>query len=103
VILKNILKENIFGKVLAYLYMIEFQKCGLTHAHIFIILAQKQKPQTVTKYDALISAEISDKDSDLLTFDTVQRSMMHRLCGTFMPNALCMKNEKCSKRYPQSF
>ena len=38
-ILNDILKEKIFGKVLAYLYTIEFQKRGLPHAHILIILA----------------------------------------------------------------
>ena len=67
-ILRDILKENIFGKVLAYLYTIEFQKRGLPHAHILIILAQEYKPQTVADYDALISAEIPDKVSDPLTF-----------------------------------
>src|ERR1044071_6521524 len=102
-ILKNILKEYIFGKVLAYLYTIEFQKCGLPHAHILIILAQEYKPQTVADYDALISAEIPDKDSDPLTFDTVRRSMMHGPCDTCMPNVPCMKDGKCSKRYPRSF
>ncbi|CAB4416166.1 unnamed protein product [Rhizophagus irregularis] len=102
-ILKDILKESIFGKVLAYLYTIEFQKRGLPHAHILIILAQEHKPQTVADYDTLISAEIPDKDSNLLTFVTVQKSMMHGPCGAFMPSAPCMKDGKCSKRYPRNF
>ncbi len=38
-IFNDILKENIFGKVLAYLYTIEFQKRGLPHAHVLLILA----------------------------------------------------------------
>ncbi len=38
-IFNDILKENIFGKVLAYLYIIEFQKHGLLYAHILLILA----------------------------------------------------------------
>jgi len=37
-ILKDILKENIFEKVLAHLYIIEFQKRRLPHAYILIIL-----------------------------------------------------------------
>jgi len=40
VIFNDILKENIFGKVLAYLYIIKFQKRGLPHAHVLLILAQ---------------------------------------------------------------
>jgi len=38
-IFNDILKENIFEKVLAYLYIIEFQKCELLYAHILLILA----------------------------------------------------------------
>ncbi len=36
-IFNDILKENIFEKVLAYLYIIEFQKRELLHAHILLI------------------------------------------------------------------
>jgi hypothetical protein len=38
-IFNDILKENIFGKVLTYLYTIEFQKRELPHAHVLLILA----------------------------------------------------------------
>ena len=38
-ILKDILKKGIFGKVVAYLHTIKFQKCGLPHTHILITLA----------------------------------------------------------------
>src|ERR1044071_3751634 len=55
-ILKDILKENIFGKVLAYFYIIEFQKRGLLHAHILFILAQEHKLRTVADYDTFVSA-----------------------------------------------
>jgi len=101
--LKDILKENIFGKVLAYLYIIEFQKCGLPHAHMLFILAQEHKPQTVADYDTFISAKIPNKESNPLTFDTVQRSMMHGPCSVFMPNSPCMKDGKYSKKYSRNF
>ena len=38
-ILKDILKEGIFGKVVAYLHTIKFQKYGFPHAHVLITLA----------------------------------------------------------------
>src|SRR5439155_27208386 len=44
-IFKDILKENIFGNVLAYLYTIEFQKRELPHAHVLFILAHPYKPK----------------------------------------------------------
>ena len=97
------MKEKIFEKVLAYLYTIEFQKRRLPHAHILIILAQEHKPQTIADYDTLIFAEIPNKDSDPLTFETVQKSIMHGPCGTLMPNTPCMRDGKYSKRYTRNF
>ena len=102
-IFKDILKENIFGNVLAYLYTIEFQKCELPHAHVLLILAHPYKPKTVADYDAIVSAEIPDKNRNPNTFNTVKQIMMHGPCGIFNSNAPCMKDEKCSKKYPQNF
>nr|CAG8627565.1 809_t:CDS:2 [Entrophospora candida] len=103
VMLGDILKDDIFGKVIAYLYTIEFQKRGLPHAHILLIPAQEHKPRMIDDYDAIVSAEIPDRDSDPYTFDTVKRSMIHGPCGAFMQNAPCMKNGRCSKGYPKHF
>jgi hypothetical protein len=102
-ILNDILKENIFGKVLAYLYTIEFQKRGLPHAHLLLILAQSYKPKTPADYDTIVSAEIPDENSNPNTFNTVKQSMMHGPCGILNPNAPCMKDGKCSKKYPRNF
>ncbi|CAB4419743.1 unnamed protein product [Rhizophagus irregularis] len=102
-ILKEILKEDIFGKVVGYLHTIKFQKRGLPHAHVLIILAQENKPQTVDDYDTIVCAEIPNKNSNPNTFETVKYSMMHGPCGIFMTNAPCMKDGKCSKGYPKHF
>ncbi|CAB4483680.1 unnamed protein product [Rhizophagus irregularis] len=102
-IFNDILKEDIFGKVLAYLYTIEFQKRGLPHAHVLLILAQTYKPKTVADYDTIISAEIPNKNSNPDTFNTVKQTMMHGPCGILNLNAPCMKDGKYSKRYPRNF
>ena len=95
-IFNDILKEDIFGKVLAYLYTIEFQKRGLPHAHVLLILARPYKPKTAADYDTIVSAEIPDKNRDPNTYETVVRSMIHGPCGKHKSNAPCMKNGKCS-------
>ena len=102
-IFNDFLKENIFGKVLAYLYTIEFQKRGLPHAHILLILNRSYKPKTAADYDTIVSAEIPDKNRDPNTYETVVRSMIHGPCGIHKSNAPCMKDGKCSKKYPRNF
>ncbi|XP_028097227.1 uncharacterized protein LOC114297068 [Camellia sinensis] len=57
----DIIKHQIFGKVIAYVYVIEFQKRGLPHMHLLLILAPGQKPLSPDTYDSIVSAELPDK------------------------------------------
>jgi ATP-dependent DNA helicase PIF1 len=42
--LKNLLfKKHILGKVKAHVYVVEFQKRGLPHAHFLLIMEQRYK------------------------------------------------------------
>ena len=103
VIFNDILKENISEKVLAYLYTIEFQKYGLSHIYVLFILAQPYNPKTVTDYNAIISAEISDKNINPNTYNTITRLIIYGLYDIFNLNASYIKDEKYFKRYPQNF
>jgi hypothetical protein len=42
------------------IYVIEFQKRGLPHAHILIFFAEYYKPHTVEDVDHMISVELSN-------------------------------------------
>nr|XP_027096038.1 uncharacterized protein LOC113715934 [Coffea arabica] len=102
--LMNVLKNTqLFGKVLADISVIEFQKRGLPHTHITLTLAPDDKPLTTEQIDDIICAEIPDKNADPLAYDTVIRCMLHGPCGNAYPNAPCMVNGKCSKHYPKKF
>jgi len=57
-LMKDILVGQIFGKIDAYLWVIEFQKRGLPHLHLLIILANHDRLITADFVDSLISAEI---------------------------------------------
>nr|XP_036228731.1 uncharacterized protein LOC118682893 [Bactrocera oleae] len=91
-------KGKIFGDVECHMYSIEWQKRGLPHVHILIWLKQKLLPNQI---DKIISAEIPDTEEDKNLYDTVIKNMIHGPCGTRNPASPCMKDGKCSKKYPR--
>ncbi len=57
-IIKDLCKDDICGKCVAHLYVVEFQRRGLPHAHILIILDQDSRMRTAEDVDDIVSAEI---------------------------------------------
>ncbi|VDO21630.1 unnamed protein product [Heligmosomoides polygyrus] len=99
----ELFKRNVLGEVAAYIYVVEFQKRGLPHAHMLITLKQEWKLNTADQIDQLISAELPDSDSDPELFDIVSKNMIHRPCGNLNPTSPCMRDGVCTKRFPKSF
>ncbi|PWZ58852.1 ATP-dependent DNA helicase PIF4 [Zea mays] len=96
-------KQDILGKVRAYVYVVEFQKRGLPHAHFLLIMQRKYKLTCPEQYDLLISAEIpSNKYPELRKM--VIKHMMHGPCGSLNPNCPCTKGRaSCKNQYPRHF
>ena len=61
---KDIFEDGVLGKTVAYVYVIEYQKRGLPHAHFLIHFADGYKLHASFDIDSLISAEIPDPDED---------------------------------------
>jgi len=80
------------------MYSVEWQKRGLRHVHILLWLQNRISSNII---DNVISAEIPDLEQDPLLYDIVKSNMIHGLCGSLNPNAPCMKENTCSKRYPR--
>ena len=91
------------GKVVAYCYSIEFQKRGLPHCHMLFILHDLDKPTTIEAIDKIVSAEMPDPITHPLAYQTVSTSMIHGPCNVLNVNSPCLKNGKCSKKYPYAF
>ncbi|VDO18575.1 unnamed protein product [Heligmosomoides polygyrus] len=91
------------GEVAAYIYVVEFQKRGLSHAHMLITLKKEWKLNTADQIDQLFSAEHPESDSDPKLFDIISKNMIHRLCGNLNPTSPCMRDGACTKRFPKSF
>ena len=59
VLLEDLLKHHMLGRVHAHQYVIEFQKRGLPHAHILIILAPEDKLNSPDDYDRCAVVTVS--------------------------------------------
>ncbi|OWZ08499.1 Helitron helicase [Phytophthora megakarya] len=94
-------KLRVLGRILARIYVVEFQKRGLPHAHILIILAEEDKPRTRDLINKLVSCEIPDETTNPELYETVMNCMMHGPCGSQNPNCVCMVDGKCFKGYPK--
>ncbi|GBN61555.1 hypothetical protein AVEN_27408-1 [Araneus ventricosus] len=77
-LLDVIIKRNLFGRVVSYIYAIEFQKRGLPHAHILLTL---------------------DTYSKIHTKDDIDK---YSMCN-FKSKSLCMKEGLSTKQYPKEF
>ncbi|KAG5549105.1 hypothetical protein RHGRI_014469 [Rhododendron griersonianum] len=102
-LMKEIEQNNVFGKKVAHVFTIEFQKRGLPHMHTLLFLQGPDKIRTCAQVDNLISAEFPDPQDDPELFETVKCCMVHGPCGARNPQSPCMVDGKCSKRYPRDF
>jgi len=100
----DIFNRHVFGRVIGHIHVIEFQKRGLPHAHILVILHPEDKPRSPDDYDEIVSAELPElNEENRRLYDTVTASMIHGPCGTLNPNSPCMVDGVCSKNYPKDF
>ena len=93
---EKILKKHFSGRVAAMIDIIEFQKRGLPHCHMLIILHPGNKLKTPEEYDDFVSAEIPP-ESRPLARETVVKHLVHGACGDANPT--CMKDGRYLKRY----
>ncbi|XP_057444727.1 uncharacterized protein LOC130736971 [Lotus japonicus] len=102
-LMTDLKKGEFFGKVIAGMYSIEFQKRGLPHAHILLWLGPGDKLKTTEMIDSVICAELPDPDLYPELFDCVSNYMVHGPCGLSRKESPCMKNDRCSKFFPKKY
>nr|XP_027096190.1 uncharacterized protein LOC113716088 [Coffea arabica] len=95
----QLFKKEIFGKAAAQVHVIEFQKRGLPHAHMLIILKPDYKITSPDQFDKFVCAELPDKDRYPHLYELVVKHMIHGPCGALKKNNACMVNGKCKRRF----
>lgn len=99
----DVIKNGLLGECAAYVGVIEFQKRGLPHAHILLTLSDHCKLKTKSAIDKVVTSTIPDPLKEPRLHDLVRRHMLHGPCGELNPACPCMREGKCSKRYPKDF
>ncbi|PAV76155.1 hypothetical protein WR25_25064 [Diploscapter pachys] len=106
-LMDDLTKKQYFGKAIAYTYVVEFQKRGLPHAHILLILDRSDDIRA-DEIDSIVCAEIPDKKKYPRLHEIIASHMLHGPCGIHNLNCPCMTDDKkgnkiCSKKYPKEF
>ena len=112
-LMHDLIEGKCYGNVEGYLYCVEFQKRGLPHVHILLILANHDRTLTPELVDGLVRAELppspgatddpEEKERRQIMEQIVLDCMIHHQCGPNHPHAQCMENGKCSKAFPKDF
>ncbi|MBW0471262.1 hypothetical protein O181_010977 [Austropuccinia psidii MF-1] len=100
ILIRDLTINKRLGTVLSYVFTIEFQKRGLPHAHIILILAENSVPRTVTQIDALVCAEIPDPTEESRLFELVTSMMLHSPCKQ---GSRCWASYGCKYGFPKQF
>ncbi|XP_072069493.1 uncharacterized protein [Arachis hypogaea] len=100
---EDVITNGVLKKVKSYIYVTEFQKRGLSHVYMLLILGNNDKLSDPDQYDSLVRAKIPCKEAEPHLHEAVLRHMVHGPCGTLNQSSPCMKNGQCKRNYPKEF
>ncbi|XP_016206045.1 uncharacterized protein LOC107646372 [Arachis ipaensis] len=100
---EDVITKGVLKKVKSYIYVTEFQKRGLPHVHMLLILENNDKLIDPEHYDSLVRAEIPSKEVEPHLHDAVLKHMIHGPCGILDQSSPCMKNGQYKRNYPKEF
>ena len=102
-LIDDIIKKHVFGRILAHVFVIEFQRRGLPHSHMFIIMENENKPRDSSIIDRIVSSEMPDSLQCPRLYEMVKNHMMHGSCGILNKKSPCREDGKCTKDFPKEF
>ena len=97
--MSDILKKQIFGEVVAYVWRCEWQARGLPHIHLLVIL--KDKIMSARHVDAVVSAEVPDPVAYPLLHMLVGRHMIHTPCDLNVSAGCREESGECKRHFPK--
>ena len=73
------------GKAMVLIDVVEWQKRGLPHAHMLLILQDVDKLRTLEDYDSVVQAFLPDQQQRPRLFEAAQKYMVHGLAQPQVP------------------
>jgi len=104
-LMKDLTEKGLMGKCAVHVEVVEFQKRGLPHAHILVIMMPQYIPASTTEFDKCIHAEAPIETNPVLR-EIITTKMIHTRCGehsTSSRPAPCMVEGKCKRHYPKEY
>lgn len=98
--MKDLIDRGRLGKVVSYLVVDEFQKRGLPHVHILLIVDEASRPKTSDSIDNLVCAVIPDPVTEPTLYSLVTKNMLHGPCKKGFS---CWEGGRCTLRFPKPF
>ena len=77
---EDVVGKGVLGKAIAYVYVIEFQKRGLPHAHMRCILDDIDKVRCYLEFDQIVQAKIPNENNELVSRRAVLKHMISSSC-----------------------
>ena len=107
-LMNDLVAGGLFGQAAAHMMVIEFQKRGLPHAHILLILANHDRMVNSELVDSLVKAELPPDPETAAT--ELQKKELKRLENIVLGNMThgpcnerCLDNGRCTKGFPKPF
>ncbi|GJZ77327.1 DNA helicase PIF1, ATP-dependent [Tanacetum coccineum] len=94
-LLHDLTQKYVSGESRSVVYVIEFQKYGLPHAHVLLWLEEHSKCKTPGEVDDIILAEMPSPTADPDGYKVVTGYMLHGPCDKDARNAACTSDGKC--------
>eukprot|EP00918_Siedleckia_nematoides_P087190 GHVU01191799.1.p1 GENE.GHVU01191799.1~~GHVU01191799.1.p1 ORF type:complete len:1705 (-),score=120.63 GHVU01191799.1:910-5910(-) len=103
-ILREVVQEQLFGRVIGYVGVVEYQKRGLPHCHVLVILEEPERfstlPNRLQEIDDCVVAEIPRRGE---LQDLVVEFMVHGDCESNEAAPCRAATGACRHRFPQRF
>ena len=87
-------------KYLEKCWVIKFQKRGLSHTHISLILDEQSKLRTTEQINSVVIAKSPNSTNHPNAYEIVTRCFVHNSYRTFNRKSSSIENKKCNKQYP---